>query len=85
MGYHRSFPQLWRPSLSFRIAAVFGAKADQRFQTVDRPFQCECQAPECLKVIDGASNMDLSLLEARGYFINDHILELLQERGALKN
>lgn len=50
-----------------------------------RPFQCECGTGSCLKVIDGASNMDLQALKKRGYFINAHILELMQQRGELRN
>ncbi|ETN37960.1 uncharacterized protein HMPREF1541_07583 [Cyphellophora europaea CBS 101466] len=50
-----------------------------------RPFDCECKSEGCLKLISGASNMDMHMLRERGYFLNKHILELVEERGELRN
>lgn len=49
---------------------------------MDQPFQCNCGAGEgvCKGVIDGAKKMDRKDLE--GYWLNDHIKELLQERDS---
>ncbi|KAE8338309.1 hypothetical protein BDV24DRAFT_138446 [Aspergillus arachidicola] len=49
---------------------------------MDQPFQCNCGAGEgvCKGVIDGAKTMDRKDLE--GYWLNDHIKELLQERDS---
>lgn len=74
------------PSFVSHVIMV-GCKGTDAFvlSLVARPFQCECRSEGCLKLIGGASNMDVRLLEARGYFINDHILKLMQKRSDMKN
>lgn len=45
---------------------------------MDQPFQCNCGAGNCKGWIDGAKKM--SREELQGYWLNDHIVELLKER-----
>ncbi|CEJ53685.1 galactose-proton symport [Penicillium brasilianum] len=45
---------------------------------MDQPFQCTCGARECRGWISGAKTMDPEELE--GYWLNAHIVELLNER-----
>lgn len=47
---------------------------------MDQPFQCTCQAGEgvCKGYISGAKDMAREQLE--GYWLNEHIVELLRER-----
>lgn len=45
---------------------------------MDQPFQCTCAAEQCRGWISGASHMSPEALEA--YWLNAHIVELLNER-----
>jgi hypothetical protein len=49
-----------------------------------RPFECNCQAGEgvCRGLISGAK--DMSREQLKGYWLNEHIVELLDERDGKK-
>ena len=47
-----------------------------------QPFNCFCGKPTCKKSITGAKDMPSHLLE--GLWLNDHILELLEEQASLR-
>ncbi|KAL1962356.1 hypothetical protein VTN77DRAFT_9769 [Rasamsonia byssochlamydoides] len=51
---------------------------------MDQPFECGCQAGEgvCKGLISGAKTMSREQLE--GYWLNEHIVELLEERDNMK-
>lgn len=56
-----------------------------------RPFECECTASkagksadeegECLGMISGADSIDPKILHTRGWFLNEHIKEMLELQG----
>jgi len=48
-----------------------------------QPFDCRCGSAKCKGVIRGAKYLTLSELE--GYFVNNHIVELLKEREDQEN
>lgn len=49
---------------------------------MDQPFDCTCGSSKCKGRIDGAGNMQRSQLE--GYWLNDHVVQLLKERDNVK-